>query len=199
MLGRILLALLIAWGAWSYFSERPIDPGPGMHAPKAPLQEPLKEAAPFAFEGYRITPLARFTATARVLGTERYRFDRGADLVPVDLALGWGAMSDSRHLAGIDISQGNRFYFWRAKTPPLPPEEIARHSANMHLIPRDGAMRKRLLGVRPGELVSFEGQLVEVAAPDGWRWRSSLSREDTGNGACELVWMERFEVRNPRR
>lgn len=198
MLARILLLLLIAWGAWTYFSERPIDPGPGVLAPQPPLQEPIEESAPFAFEDYRITPLARFAATARVLGTERYRFDRGAELVPVDLALGWGPLSDSRHLASIDISQGNRFYFWRANTLPLPREEITRNSANMHLIPRDAAMRKRLLGARPGQLVSFEGQLVEVAARDGWRWRSSLSREDTGNGACELVWLERFEVRNPR-
>jgi hypothetical protein len=199
MLGRILLLVLIAWGAWSYFTGRPIEPGPGVHAPRPPLQQPPEDSTPFAFGDYRITPLARFHATARVLGTERYRFDRGADLVPVDLALGWGALSESRHLTEIDISQGNRFYFWRAKTLPLPREEIARQSANMHLIPRDTAMRERLLGVRPGQLVSFEGQLVEVVDADGWRWRSSLSREDTGNGACELVWLERFEVRDPRK
>lgn len=200
MLGRILLGVLIAWGAWSYFSERPIEPGPGVHAPQPPRQEALAAAAtPFDFEGYRITPLARFEATARVLGTERYRFDRESELVPVDLALGWGAMSESRYLADIDISQGNRFYFWRTKTPPLPLERIARQSANMHLIPRDGPMRKRLLGVRPGQVVHFEGQLVEVSTRDGWRWRSSLSREDTGRGACELVWLERFEVRDPRK
>jgi len=35
--------------------------------------------------------------------------------------------------------------------------------------------------------------LVEVKAQDGWTWRSSLSREDTGNGACELMLVE--EVR----
>jgi hypothetical protein len=36
---------------------------------------------------------------------------------------------------------------------------------------------------------------MEARAPDGWRWRSSLTREDVGNGACELVWVERIEVR----
>lgn len=198
MLGRILLLLLIAWGAWNYFSSRPVDPGPGVRAPQAPLQEAIKEGIPFDFAGHRITPLARFAVTARVLGTERYRFDRGADLVPVDLALGWGSMSDSRYLAEIDISQGNRFYFWRSQTLPLPRETIARQSANMHLIPGDAAMRNRLLGVRVGQTVRFQGKLVEVAGPDGWRWRSSLSREDTGNGACELVWLEGFEVLDPR-
>ena len=34
-----------------------------------------------------------------------------------------------------------------------------------------------------------------MRAPDGWRWRSSLTREDTGAGACELVWVERIVTR----
>jgi hypothetical protein len=39
------------------------------------------------------------------------------------------------------------------------------------------------------------GYLVEVRGRDGFRWRSSLTREDTGNGACELVWVEKLDVR----
>jgi hypothetical protein len=30
---------------------------------------------------------------------------------------------------------------------------------------------------------------VQVNTPDGWRWRSSLTREDTGGGACEVVYV----------
>jgi hypothetical protein len=47
--------------------------------------------------------------------------------------------------------------------------------------------------VRQGELVHIEGFLVDASRPDGWRWRTSLSREDTGNGACELVFVETLE------
>ena len=31
--------------------------------------------------------------------------------------------------------------------------------------------------------------LVEVRGADGWTWRSSLSREDSGNGGCEVVYV----------
>jgi hypothetical protein len=48
--------------------------------------------------------------------------------------------------------------------------------------------------VRAGDRVRIEGWLVEATAPDGWRWRSSLTREDTGNGACELVYVCAIEV-----
>jgi hypothetical protein len=31
-----------------------------------------------------------------------------------------------------------------------------------------------------------------VDGDDGFTWSSSLSREDTGNGACELIWIEQL-------
>ena len=198
MRGRILLFLLIGWGAWSYFSHRPVETGPGTLAPKSPVQEAARGAEPFVFEGFRIPPLARFSATARVLGAERYRLDRESSLSPVDLALGWGPMSDNANLDRIEISQNNRFYHWQSKDLPLPRQDIERNSANMHLIPGDAAIRRQLLGVRKGQVVSFDGYLVEAESPDGWRWRSSLTRDDTGSGACELVWVKELAVRDAK-
>ena len=70
--------------------------------------------------GYHIALLASFDIRARVIAAERYRFDRGAALSPVDLALGWGAMSDSDVLKQLSVSQGGRFYSWWAKSYPVP-------------------------------------------------------------------------------
>jgi len=130
-----------------------------------------------------------------VLGVERYRFDRGAQLSPLDLALGWGPMSDSAVLSKIDISQGGRFYYWHVDQLPVPRRVIETDSANMHLIPADDAVAGQFDQARVGSVVSLAGYLVEARAPDGWHWRSSLARDDTGAGACELIWVERFEVR----
>jgi len=41
--------------------------------------------------------------------------------------------------------------------------------------------------LKKDDLVYLKGSLIEIQAKDGWRWKSSLSREDTGNGACELM------------
>ena len=84
--------------------------------------------------------LAAFVVEARVLGRENYRFDAGAELAPVDLALGWRPMSDSAVLAEIAIHQRNRFYYWFTATFPIPRRDIEIHSANMHLIPASGAV-----------------------------------------------------------
>ena len=45
-----------------------------------------------------------------------------------------------------------------------------------------------------GDVVSLDGMLVEADKANGWRWRSSLTRDDTGNGACELVYVQSLTV-----
>jgi len=49
--------------------------------------------------------------------------------------------------------------------------------------------------VRVGQVVHLTGQLIEARANDGWRWRSSLTRDDTGAGACELFRVESISAR----
>jgi len=182
--------LVSALGIYVYWIDGEIRHPPGVLIASQPSQARLQKKRPWKKEEYVIIPLARFGLEARVLGAERYRLDRGSDLAPVDLALGWGPMSDQQVLDQLEISQGSRFYFWSAGRLPLPPAVIATHSANMHMIPADSDIDDRLKSLRAGHLIRLKGYLVAVQAPDGWRWKSSLTRRDTGNGACELVWVE---------
>jgi len=192
---RWLLIFPLAWGVWEHWASRPIVHPPGVLVSAEPVQSDLNgPPGVLAKHGYQILPLQSFSLAARVLSTARYRFDEGADISPVDLALGWGRMSDQSVLNEFDISQSGRFYFWHVKRFPIPRREIETHSANMHMIPADDEIERRLESIRVGQIVSLEGYLVEVRAPSGWRWRSSLTREDTGAGACELVWVEKLEA-----
>ncbi|HTQ30490.1 MAG TPA: hypothetical protein VMI53_04715, partial [Opitutaceae bacterium] len=72
---------------------------------------------------------------------------------------------------------------------------IVRHSANTHCLPADDLVRDQLLAVRYHDLVTLEGYLVEVSRPDGYHWRSSLTRDDTGAGACEVMWITQVSRR----
>jgi hypothetical protein len=193
---RWLFIALIAFGVWQWWGSRPIHRPPGAIAGSVPEQQQIAGTAPqFQKNGYVVKALARFSMTARALGVEYYRFDREADLARVDVVFGWGPMSDSAVLSKVRISQGGRFYNWRVDEFPVPRRQIEVNSANMHLIPADADVERNLKRVRVGSIVQLGGYLVEAAAPDGWRWRSSLTREDTGAGACELIWVERFELR----
>jgi hypothetical protein len=190
--------VLCAYLAFDRFVvARPIARGPGVVAAEAPAQAALGRDAPvFEKDGFRVVAVASFALEARVLRTKSYCCGGADRLAPVDVAFGWGRMSDETVLARIDISQSGRFYFWRYEgAPPIPHREIETSSANMHLIPATPAVAKRLDRLRAGNVVTLAGYLVEVSGPDGFAWRSSLTRDDIGNGACELVWVEALEAR----
>jgi hypothetical protein len=189
-----LVALLLAVVGWFYFHE-PAAHWRGIPAAQEPLQTGKDLSRPFLHDGYVITPLARYTITAVVLSRERYRNDREADLAPVDLALGWGPMSIAGVINELKVTQGGRWYEYRCTgEPPLEPRQMETHSANTHCLP-DNTVRSELLAVKRHELVTLEGYLVEVTGDGGFAWRSSLTREDTGAHACEVMWVTRVEHR----
>lgn len=187
------LLVLLGWGALGWWRQRPLHPPPGVLAAAPPEQVDLDDGAVLQRGDISLRMRAHFALTARVLAREDYRFDQGASLAPLDLAMGWGRMSDSAVLSQIDISQAARFYSWHVDRFPIPRREIEISSANMHLIPADEGVRRAMRRVRPGELIHLAGFLVDASRPDGWRWHSSLTREDTGDGACELIYVEELD------
>ena len=190
------IMLLVLSGAASSWRHRAVTQTPGVLAPDAPLQIDLAPHGALLQRGdTTLTTRARFTLTARVLSREDYRWDQGASLVPTDLALGWGRMSDSAVLAKLDISQSGRFYYWHARELPIPAREIETSSANMHLIPADDDVRRAIDTVRAGQVVHLEGFLVDARRAGGWHWNTSMTRTDTGDGACELVYVESLAVK----
>jgi hypothetical protein len=191
----LLFLTLIAYGGYHTWQKRAVTYGPGVIAAQAPAQRSPDIHTSIVKNGYQLEPLANFKLEARVLAAEHYQMDKFADLIPVDLALGWGRMSDEAILKNITISQSNRFYFWHVDKFPIPREEIETHSANMHMIPADKLVEKALASVRTGQIVSISGYLVEAISSDGAHWRSSLSRNDTGAGACELILVKSVYVR----
>jgi len=190
----IIGAVLIT--AFILTHEREVKHGPGVVAPETPVQVDLKNAPSFAFDEYEITPLAEFGLTARILSRKTYGYGRESDLSPIDFALGWGRMSDEAVLKNIKISQSGRWYHWRAKTLPIPKSEVSNNSANMHLIPANDELKKELKKMKKGEVVELRGKLVLVKAADGWRWKSSLTRKDRGNHACEVFYVESIAVKD---
>lgn len=190
----VLLVIAAVWGSWHSWHKRDVYQSPGILAPDDPVQEEVSDKV-FQSGDYRVEAKARYRVKARILSREDYSLDAGAGLAPMDLALGWGPMSDSAILDQMTIAQSARFYSWHTEhEPPLPSDVINRHAANTHLIPANGAVLDTLHTMRRGQVVELEGYLVNATRPDGWHWNSSLSREDSGAGACELLWVERARV-----
>ncbi len=191
-LGFVLL-LAAAIFTWHQL-HRPIEYPPGILISSEPEQTQTVDSS-MTYGDYQLTPLAHFALDARVLHRKTYRWDQRASLVPVDLALGWGPMSDQRVLDQINITQSMRFYWFAYRLPaPISNEQIISHSTNVHIIPATREIASRCKSLRAGELVHLNGDLVEATGHGLSPWRSSLSRTDTGNGACELMWVSELSI-----
>jgi hypothetical protein len=188
---QIAFMVLVAVGLWQGVHRwrlRAVHPPDGLLAPGDPLQVGLENATPVTHGRWQLTPRARYDITARILSREDYQVDLLSDLIPEDLALGWGTMSDNRVLRSMEITQSARFYTWRpVGALPIGIPEVIGHSANTHVIPSDSSVRSQLARLRVGQVVHLTGLLVDGQRDDGVYIHTSLTREDSGAGACEVM------------
>jgi hypothetical protein len=191
-IGRSLLALAIATLGWWWWQGRPLQHPPGILVSQEPMQTDVTGEKTTIVGDFKLTAVARYVARGRVLGRKRYHSGEQSHLVPVDIALGWGRMSDQSILDQLGITMGNRFFFYQwSGAPPISPDEIMRCAANNHVIASNSAVASTISSLRIGSIAELEGWLVDADGPDGFRWRTSRRRDDTGNGACELFFVEK--------
>jgi hypothetical protein len=190
--GLLLLAVLVV--VEYHRRNGAIEHGPGVLVRESPVQtDAVSDAGPWQHADYELSALASLDIRGRVIGVTSYWSDRESDLAPVDVGLGWGRLSDSAVLDRIEFTHGGRFLRYWVQEFPVPRSELDSSVANIHVIPSSDAIHDRILALREGQTVRLRGRLVEARASDGWKWRSSLVRTDTGFGACELMWVESVE------
>jgi hypothetical protein len=184
------LGILIAILVYFFYPETVITYPAGITATDQPKQTNIIETKEWKLDDFNFKALAEYQIKARVLSRNNFSVGKESEISPFDLALGWGPMSDQSVIDKIDISQSNRWYRWKADVLPIPAREISLNSANVHIIPKDDNVEERFDKVYKGSLVELRGYLVEVTTSEGWRWKSSLKRDDTAGGSCELIWVE---------
>ena len=115
----------------------------------------------------------------------------------VDLGLLWGPKSAWIE-ANFEFRQNARWLFWQTDLPIRDGDRalVTRSVGNQHLIPAEGisGLDRAIRSTEAGDLVRIEGWLVTITDDAGREVaRSSRTRDDTGDGACEVVWVERFQ------
>lgn len=194
MLKHMLFLVLIVGGVYYYWTNRPVTHGPGVVAPKAPVQENAFDVDKLNYKDIDIIPKAKFKLEARILSIEHYYFDNYSNLTPTDIVFGWGPMSNEKNLESLLVRQSNRSFYWEMTEPPIKKQEMWKHAANMHLIGATQKIRDKISSLRRGQIVKIDGYLVNAKSPDGWTLETSLSREDIGNKSSELVWIKSLSI-----
>lgn len=163
-----------------------------------PVQSQLNQTESLIHQGREgtvaIEKLAAYQIRAAVKSRQDYAADYPAQVSPLDLALAWGELNKPEIDQHIRYSQSGRWYYFQYDAEVSVDEAyIYQHSANVHLIPESKQIERQLKRIRENDLVELAGYLVRVQFDNG-PWTSSLSRQDTGDGSCEILYVKSVKI-----
>ena len=179
---------------------------------KDPIQITISNRQSGRINGYNtlIDFRAYYDISAVVTSVHDYfGFDFYSALVPRDICLAWGDLKDSLKDPDISYWQDSREchikhpnYF--AEHPEEAEVGVGRSKftsltfSNNHLIPATREVRDQIFGLRRGDKVRIIGYLVSAYSSDTHAEHlvSSTRRDDTGDGACEVIYVARIEKYN---
>ncbi len=167
-----------------------------------PVQIPVENEQPIQWPLSRgeaeILPIASYSVSGIVVGTKRYDSGWESEVAPIDIAIIWGELTTPEVRRYMKYSQRTRWVYYEWKSGcPVKPEYIESHVSNNHCIPANDRIEKALFKIQKEDEVTLEGMLVKI---DGkWDdttvyWHSSTTRTDTGDGACEVMFVKRVTI-----
>lgn len=178
------------------------DIDPRIFAP--PVQERV-QMAPFTVRSedvdYTITPLYSYDLHGLVVschdsdGLFDYYHKLWGDTLNVkDLCVLWGSNVQTDIYTKLNYSSGS--YTCYVSTPD---SDIWRRFdtselSNNHLLTDDPAIAAALRDTAVGDQVRIRGYLSQYSHGQGFERGTSISRTDTGNGACETIFITGYDV-----
>lgn len=143
-----------------------------------------------------IQPQAKYKIAAKVISKAKYHSvgeNASKEFAPYDFLLAWGKTATTDLKGKVKFRHGNRWYeYWVKPDSPLSAEYIGQHSSNHHLFYASDDLKRAAARLKKGDLIELTGYLINFSGTAGGRtmqWNSSLSRTDTGGGACEIVYV----------
>ncbi len=174
-----------------------------------PVQEEEEGSVEKEVDGYKVDISYNYSydIKALVVHTKNYSgFGLGDKLSPKDVALAWADVAEYNDRVNFHWKQSGRWCYWSVDPDDEyigyvgENEDISRESSNNHLIPADEMVKKDIKKIRRGDYIRIKGYLAHVNAEnsdgDTFYWDSSESRDDGGDGACELIYVTDVEWLN---
>lgn len=150
--------------------------------------------------GWTITAISKYEISAIIRGKENYYFGWKSHFSPIDLCLSWGKLNTSEIEKYITYSQSNRWYYFKYKNQcTVNKNYISQHSSNNHIIPNNKNILKAIKSTEINNKIKLNGYLVKIYGmkeKNRYWWNSSLTRNDTGNGSCEVFYVTEVTYNN---
>jgi hypothetical protein len=114
----------------------------------------------------------------------------------VDLCVVYAENVATGGYVGIDYSSGSFVCYAQTRSSEAWRRFSMRALSNNHLLADRASLAAKLRGVQIGDQVRIRGWLAEYEHTHGFAFKrgTSLTRDDTGNGACETIFVQEVEV-----
>ncbi len=171
------------------------------------LSEPRQTATrarPFdaAFNGvaYRVEPEYEYELAGMVVSfrhhddNSRMHFLANDHLNMMDVCVIWGDSAASKLLHKLKFWNG--IFTCNVQTRDSEAWEAfnMQQLSNNHLISDDEFIRDQVKAIRIGDQIRVKGYLASYGSEKGGKRGTSTTRTDTGDGACETVFVEQFDI-----
>ena len=115
-----------------------------------------------------------------------------------DLCLVWGDNIKTDAYRKVKYSHGE-FTCYYSYNKAIEPPFNGQLLSNNHLIPENEEVEKKIASIKVGDQVKIQGYLVNYKITDENKNQSayrntSITREDTRNGACEIIYVKDIEI-----
>ncbi len=113
-----------------------------------------------------------------------------------DLCVVWGNNVKSGAYRDIDFSSGQFTCNFKTSSNEAWAAFDTAAISNNHLLTADTGLASKMRKVRIGDQIHFSGHLAEYSHNHGFPFKRGTStvRTDSGNGACETVYVDSFEI-----
>lgn len=202
---RVLLVVSFVWLLVSFWNRNEL---PGNIDPVPELQnEPAQTATarqPFRVEfngvNYTVAPEFAYDITGMIVsyrhhdGNSRMHSRANDHLNMLDVCVIWGdnPANDRLH----KISFWNGIFTCNVKTRDQQAWDAfdMNQLSNNHLISDDDFIRRQVRKIQVGDQIRIKGYLSSYTNDGGSTRGTSTTRTDTGNGACETIYVEQFKI-----
>lgn len=160
------------------------------------------------FEGneFKILPVAGYEISG-ILGSKKsysaMKISTGdrwyAKIAPIDLCIVWGKLAEPEYYKYMAFSQYNRFCYPKIKEgSPLNGDYsyLNPHLSNNHIIPANENVKKAVEAIKTGDKIVLKGLLVNVDLNGNFILKTSVSRTDESDGACEIIYVKSVRIGN---
>jgi len=115
----------------------------------------------------------------------------------LDVCVVWGENTQTAQLDKLDFWNGIFTCNFQTRDQAAWDSFDVNKISNNHLISDDDYVRDQVRDINIGDQIRVQGYLASYASPNAGPRGTSTSRTDTGDGACETIFVERFEILRP--